>query len=148
MPSKSSSSIFDLSTGRVGATLPQLVAAVMMLFAGFVAYTELATKGFVNEKHRDVTGKIGQLADAQTASANQVRILAEQNAKTDKRMGLIVRLVSAAYVEQVDVQEGSPRRRRSSGAPRSRKADAVAKALKVDPDDPLAGLELTEMLDQ
>lgn len=149
--SKSSmSSMISVANAKWVFTNAQLWTATVMLFGAFVAYNELATKSYVNAKHDDVTAKIDALTNAQAESAKQIGALADQNSKTNKRMGLVVRLVSAQYIDSVDDDErdSQPNRRRSGGrSQRSHKANTIARALKVDPDDPLAGIELTEVLD-
>jgi len=134
----------DLAKQKVALTFPKLIGGAAAIAVAVVAYTQLATRDYVDKKHADVTAKLGTLADAQTESAEQIKSLAESAEKQKKQMGLVVRLVSAQYVDRVDAEE-HPRPRQSR--PRSARAVSVARSLKLDPDDPLAGLELTEMLE-
>lgn len=123
-------------------TGPKLIGgAVAMLLMG-AAYTQLAPKAYVDETAKATDLKLAALADAQTKTDEQMRVLVESNAKTDKRMKVVMRLVSAQYIDHVDAEESTPRRRRKK--PRSSKAKRMAAALQIDPDDPLAGLEFIE----
>lgn len=143
-------SVIDWQKQRFGVTGPGLFAGATMLAISVVAYTQLATESYVNVKHTEVTASMAKQAEANADTAEQVKALAEHQAKTNKRMGLVVRLVSAQYIAQVDEGEQPHHRARRSGGPprpRSAKANRVAKALQIDPDDPLAGLELTEVLE-
>ncbi len=132
----------DFNKQKWAMTGPKLIGAAVTLLIMGAAYTQLAPKSYVDETAKSTDLKIGALADAQTETAEQVKSLAESIAKTDNRMNLVVRLVSAQYIDHVDAEESAPRRQRNK--PRSNRAKRMAKALQIDPDDPLAGLELLQ----
>lgn len=132
----------DLIKQKWAVTGPRLIGAAVTLLLMGAAYTQMAPKSYVDATAKATDLKIAALAEAQTATAAQVKSLAESTAKTDKRMNLVVRLVSAQYIDHVDAEESAPRRQRNR--PRSSKAKRMAAALQIDPDDPLAGLELVE----
>lgn len=131
----------DFTKQKWAVTGPKLIGAAVTLLIMGAAYTQLAPKSYVDETTKATDLKLAALAEAQTATAEQVKSLAESTVKTDKRMDLVVRLVKLQYIEHVDAEESRPKRRKK---PRSSKAKRIAKALQIDPDDPLAGLELLE----
>lgn len=132
----------DFIKQKWAVTGPRLIGAALTLLLMGAAYTQLAPKSYVDETAKATDLKLATLAEAQTATAAQVKSLAESTTKTDKRMNLIGRLVSAQYIDHVDAEEARPRGQRNK--PRSSKAKRMAAALQIDPDDPLAGLELVE----
>ncbi len=130
----------ELGKQLFATTLPKYVALIVLCCTATLGYTQVATTEYVDAADTATDKKIAALAEAQTATAAQVKSLAESTAKTDKRMNLIVRLVKIQYIEHVDAEEALPKRQRNR--PRSSKAKRIAAALQIDPDDPLAGLEL------
>ena len=136
MPATSKPPI-DFINQKWALTGPRLIGAAVTLLIMGAAYTQLAPKSYVDETAKATDLKLAALAEAQTKTAKQVELLAKSTEKTDKRMDLIVRLVSAQYIEHVDITESRRRKK-----PRSSKAKRMAIALQIDPDDPLAGMEL------
>lgn len=132
----------DLIKQKWAMTGPRIIGGAVTLLLMGAAYTQLAPKSYVDENTKATDAKIAALADAQAKTAEQVKSLAESTKKTDKRMNLIARLVAVQYIDHVDAEESRPKRQRKK--PRSSKANRMAKALQIDPDDPLAGLELVE----
>ena len=128
--------VIDLGKQLLATTLPKYLTGGAVIVALTIGWTEVATTS-------DVDAKFTTLAEAQTVTAKQVQTLADAQKKTDGRMKLIVRLVSAQYVEHVDAEEHRTSGRHSQVM--SRKAKRVAAALQVDPNDPLAGLELFDV---
>ncbi len=132
----------DFSTQRFTSTLPKYLVAGAVIVSLTVGWTKVATTDYVNKKAEVADAKFAKMAVAQTETATHVKTLANAQAETDKRMKLVVRLVSAEYIAHVDEAEARPKRRRNR--PMSSKAKRVAAALQIDPADPLAGLELLE----
>ncbi len=133
----------DIETQRLGITTPKFFAIIGIvagsLFGAGMAYSQLATKSYVTKKAKTVNSQLIQLADAQTATTQQMATLARRADSHDKHIHTIVKLVKIQFVEQVDERARRARR------PRSAKSRHVAKLLQVDPDDPMAGLELLEI---
>lgn len=130
-----------LETQGVTWTIPRIASAfvavtVASAIAG-MAYAQLATVKYVNAKHAEVSAQIAALADAQSTTSDHIAEMAGQKEDSDRRMRLLVRLVSAQYIEQVN-EAGETHR------PRSTRARRAADLLQVDPDDPLAGLEIVD----
>lgn len=136
----------DLGKQRFALQGPALITAAIILVGAGAGYTQLAPKSYVDETTKANAVAITALTEAQTTSVATIEKLSEAQAKDRKRMGLVVRLVSAQYIAHVEDEESKPQRQRNR--PRSSKAKKVAAALQFDPDDPLAGLELTDMLEQ
>lgn len=135
-----SNSTIPMETQKWAFTMPKFIAIIgstcTAVAIATAAYTQLATEAYVDNKHAAVTAQIEALATAQKETTRTMNRLAEERADTDRRLGLVVKLVSAQYIEQVDQTEGRDRK------PMSARAREAAKLLKVDPDDPLAGVEL------
>ncbi len=136
----------DLETQRLGITTPKLFALMgavaCALFCSGMAYSQLATEDYVDTRAKTVDGQLMELAKAQTASSEQITALGARDDTHEKDIGTIVKLVKIQFVEQVDEREArGPRARRR---PRSAKSRRVAELLQLDPDDPMAGLELLE----
>ncbi len=112
------------------------------LFGAGMAYSQLAGKDYVDTRVKTFDQQMIELAKAQTTTANQVGTLANRADKTDKDMDTIVKLVKIQFIEQVDERESRSSRVRKR--PRSAKSRRVAELLQVDPDDPMAGIELLE----
>ena len=149
MGGRNGDSIIDAGKTKIALAGPQLIWAAGVVAMCSVGWTQLAPRAYVDENTKATDAKIAALATAQLQSVEQIKGLEEASAKQHKRMGLVVRLVSAQYVDRIDEAEAPPARgRRASKPPRSAKAKRVARALQLDPDDPLAGLELSGALEQ
>jgi hypothetical protein len=132
----------DIETQRLGITTPKFFVIISIvagsLFGAGMAYSQLATKSFVVKRVKTVDSQLITLVDAQTETTHQMATLARRADSHDKHIHTIVKLVKIQFVEQVDERE------RRTTRPRSAKSRHVAKLLQVDPDDPMAGLELLE----
>lgn len=136
----------DIETQQVKMTTPKLVALIAAvagsLFGAGIGYAHLATEDYVDKRAKTVDEQLMKLATAQTEAIAVVTILAGRADKHDKDIGTLVKLAKISFVEQVDEREA--RTKRARRRPRSAKSRHVAQLLKLDPDDPMAGLELLE----
>lgn len=131
----------DIESQKFALTGPKMFGGATLIAAAVVAYTQLATVSYVDAKHAEVQETVDSLATNQAETHNQIADLAKSHERQAKRMKLLVKLSAAQYLESMD--EGDRRRGRH---PRSSKARKLAEALQLDPNDPLAGIELTEAL--
>ncbi len=129
----------DIEKQKFAMTMPRMAIMFTAVAICSVAYTQLATRSYVDEKHDAVVATMGALAKSQQTAQDQMDQSAKARKEDTKKLKLLVRLTSVMYMEHLDEAESKPKHRRPQ---RSAKARKIAAALQMDPDDPLAGVEL------
>ncbi|NRA02901.1 MAG: hypothetical protein HRU00_09900 [Myxococcales bacterium] len=139
-------SMIDFENVKWGMTGPKYIAAACALLAIGAGYTRIATTEYVDDSAIAINKTVATLAESQMVNAKAIADLTADTQKQKKQMGIVVRLVTAQYLEAAEAD--APRARRSSRSrPANKGRAAVAKALQLDPDDPLAGLELSGVME-
>ena len=133
--SRSDRPTIDAEKQKVAFTMPKLAALMVAVAIGTIAYTQLATVHYVDEKHAAVMQTVNELASSQTNTQDQIGEMAETQKRQDRRLKLLVKLTAAQYLQTAD-------ERPARDSTRAKDVRKVAKALNMDPDDPLAGVEL------
>lgn len=129
--------------GLSGGSMMAIVAVICgSLFGAGAATSQLASEDYVDKKAATLDAALLKLADAQIATVQVVGTLATRQDGTDKSMKTMGRLMKIQFIDHIDMQEArSPRAKRR---PRSAKSRHIARLLQLDPDNPMAGLELLE----